>query len=298
MSPSNWTGNDVVPAASVRVKSQSTTVRTRGDELGEIEQALPDSTYEERVRFLTDRNGNKEAAIGKLKNYLNWRKKYCDDDLAHLDSWTYATQLAIQGTAKFGGGSSQRRSSRSMNMETMKLPCTLFMYDHKQSTSKNNHSDGDDSVTTTKKYLQHFPARIDTKLADTSVYALALAIYLDHALDRNSTEKVTLVIDVRSGHGWANIKAINLLSFIQSTVGLLCDLHPMRLEQCIIFPVPKLANVLYKAVKPFMGKETVKKVCLVSGPAGKNDKVPKNLGNLLDEELIKKLESRRKSCFS
>ncbi|KAL7524705.1 hypothetical protein ACHAXR_000680, partial [Thalassiosira sp. AJA248-18] len=153
------------------------------------------------------------------------------------------------------------------------------MLEHTQSTSKNNISD---NAITKEKYLQHFPARIDIKLADTSVYARALAIYLDHALDRDSTEKITLVIDVRSGHGWANIKAIHLLPFIQSTVRLLCDLHPLRLEQCIIFPVPAVANVIWKAVKPFLGRETAKKVCLVSGPAGRNDKVPKKLSEYLD----------------
>ena len=148
-----------------------------------------------------------------------------------------------------------------------------------------------------RKYLQLLPARIDPKLASTSVYALALAIYLDHVLDRSSTEKATLVIDVRSGHGWANIKAVNLLKFIQSTVRYLVDLFPCRLERCIVFPVPKVANVLWNGVHPFLGKETATKVCLVSGPAGRNDKVPTKLSQHLDKELIVQFEDRRKSCF-
>lgn len=256
----------------------------------EIHHALPTSTHAERQRFLTDRSGDVQAAITKLRNFLEWRKQHCNDDLGHLDSWTYATQLAVQSQI-----AAKKLNKNNDTDTTLKLPCTLYMQEHEQSTSKTNT---DDNTIIKKKYLQHFPARIATKLADTSIYALALAIYLDHALDRTSTEKVTLVIDVRSGHGWANIKAVQLLPFIQSTVRLLCDLHPMRLEQCIIFPVPKVANVIYKAVKPFLGKDTVKKVRLVSGPAGRNDKVPKKLCGYLDEELIVKFEERRTSCFT
>lgn len=257
-------------------------------ELREIHQSLPDSTHAERQRFLTDRNGDTQAAIDKLRNFLSWRKRHCDDNLSHLDSWTYATQLAIQTSGKGGN------EKACNDTDTLKLPCTLFLQEHTQSASNPNSVD---KTIMSKKYLQLLPARINTKLADTSIYALALAIYLDHALDRTSTEKVTLVIDVRSGHGWANIKAVHLLPFIQSTARLLCDLYPLRLEQCIVFPVPTVANVLWKAVKPFMGKDTRHKVCLVSGPAGRNEKVPKKLSEHLDEGLIAKFEERRTNCF-
>mmetsp|Transcript_41454 Transcript_41454/g.74724 ORF Transcript_41454/g.74724 Transcript_41454/m.74724 type:complete len:294 (+) Transcript_41454:120-1001(+) len=265
--------------------NESTNDELESKELRYIRQALPGSTHAERVRFLTDRKGDTEAAIEKLRNYLEWRKQHCNDDLMYLDSWTYATQLAIQ--------SSRRGKDDKANGidDTFKLPCTVFMQEHTQ-TSKN---DKGDNTITKKKYLQHLPARIDTKLADTSIYALALAIYIDHALDRTSTEKITLVIDVRPGLGWANIKAIQLLPFIQSTSRLLCDLHPLRLDSCVIFPVPKVTNVLWKAVKPFMGTDTSKKVCLVSGPAGRKDKVPKNLSEYLDAGLITEFEERRKS---
>lgn len=262
--------------------------------LAEIHVALPDSTPAERQRFLADRDGNVDAAIQKLKHYLHWREQHCGDDLKHVDSWTYASQLAVKKSASTKGGA--KKSKTKNDIDLVKLPCTLFMLEYVNSTS--DESTSTDAIIKTKKYLQHLPARIDTKLAETSVYALALAIYLDHALDRNSTEKVTLVIDVRSGFGWANIKAIHLLPFIQSTVRLLCDLHPMRLEQCIIYPVPMVANVIWKAVKPFVGKENDEKVCIVSGPAGKNDNPPKKLSQYMDVELISKLEQRRKSCFS
>jgi hypothetical protein len=250
-------------------------------ELGVIQQALPGSTQAERWRFLTDRDGDSKSAIKKLRNYLEWRSRHCDDGMHHLDPWTYATHMALQAT-----GSNRDSTIRSAHGTdtTAKLPCTLFMLEHGQSAGN--------------KYLQHLPARIDTKLANTSVYALALAIYIDRALDRTSTEKVTLVIDVRSGYGWANIKAYHLLPFMQSTIRLLCDLHPLRLERCIIFPVPTMANYIWMAVKPFLGKDTVEKICLVSGHAGTNDRVPEKLNEDLDCDLIRKFEEMRMSCFS
>jgi hypothetical protein len=131
------------------------------------------------------------------------------------------------------------------------------------------------------------------------VYALALAIYIDYTLDRSSMEKIILVIDVRAGQGWANIAAINLIPFIQETVRLLCNLHPTRLEQCIIYPVPVIANIIWKAVKPFVGKDTVKKICLVSGSgAGRNDIVPEKVNKYLDCKLLTRFETTRMDCFS
>lgn len=294
MPPSNRSSHNTIRSGSscieTRTGKQSVNGHFNTKDLDEMQHALPVSTDAERRRFLADRNGNAKAAINKLRNYLEWRKRHCDDDLRHLDSWTYATQLAVQSASK-GINVSANNDTR-----TLKLPCTLFMLEQEQSTPVTN-SDGE-AIIVKKKYMQHLPAQIDTKLAGTSIYTLAFALYLDHALDRSSTEKVTLIIDVRSGHGWANIKAIHLLPFIQSAVRLLSDLFPMRLEQCIIFPVPYVANVIWKAVKPFLGEETAKKVCLISGPAGRNDKVPKKMNEYLDKELIIMFEERRNGCFS
>jgi hypothetical protein len=261
-------------------------------ELNDIHEALPSSTQAERWRFLADRNGDSKSAIEKLRNYLEWKSRHCDDDMDHLDPWTYATRMALRAA---GNNADSKTKSTHVTYTTTKLPCTLFMLEHEQS-AENIYAE--DVSVIKKRYLQHLPARIDPKLANTSVYALALAIYLDRALDRTSTEKVTLVIDVRSGYGWANIKAYHLLPFIQSTVRLLCDLHPMRLERCIIFPVPAVANFIWLAVKPFLGKDTVHKVCLVSGMAGTNDRVPEKLDKYLDHDLIRKFEERRTGCFS
>ncbi len=69
---------------------------------------------------------------------------------------------------------------------------------------------------------------MDTNLAENFDYALTLAIYIDRA------ERIALSIDVHSGYGWANIKPYHLSPFIRSTVRLLRELHPIRLDRCTI----------------------------------------------------------------
>lgn len=250
-----------------------------------IETAVPESTYAERQRFLVDCGGNHNAAIEKLVKYMKWRNDYCDDALRDkLDSWTYATQMLQKSIVKHSlqncDGTTHTSSSSSSKI---KLPCIVYVHENFQSMTR---------------YVQHLPARIDTKIAKPSTYALALAIFLEHLFDRNSIEKITLVIDVRAGQGWANILAIHLIPFMQMSCKLLCDLHPERLESCILFPMPKVTNVIWKAVKPFLHKDTRKKVVLVNGPAGIDDPVPKKLRQIVDEEIIRQLEDKRRSCFS
>jgi len=246
-------------------------------QLGEMEQALPESTPAERTRFLDYCEGDTSAAIAKLKNYLEWRKQHCDDS-TELDNWTHATKAAIRISSQ---GSDDRDDNANGIDDTTELPCPLFTDEHSN-----------------KKYLHFLPARIDTAIVDKSVWALAIAIYIDRTFDRTSTEKADLVIDVRPGRGWANISAITFLPFMQSLSNLLCELHPLRLDTGTTFPVPYLASYLFSALKPFMSEETANRMKLAHGPSRVDDKAPANLSDHLDEELIKVFEERRLSYFS
>ncbi len=254
----------------------TTTASSEEEQLNVIwlmETAVPQSTQAERKRFSVGSNGNQTAAIEKLRKYIKWRSEHCDDTVRdELDSWTYATQMLQKCSAK---------NSSPTNLSS--LPCIVYVHEETQSM---------------KRYVQHLPGRIDTALAKPSTYALALAIYLDHIFDRASDERITLVIDVRAGQGWANILAIHLIPFMQMSCRLLSDLHPERLETCILFPMPKVASVIWNAVKPFLRKDTRKKVVLVNGSAGVNDPVPETMSQLMDGDMITQLEEKRRSCFS
>jgi hypothetical protein len=54
---------------------------------------------------------------------------------------------------------------------------------------------------------------------------------------------------------------------------------------------------IWKAVKPFLDRETSGRVFIVAGPAGMEDKVPKKVDGLLGE-LVKKTEKTRLACQS
>lgn len=54
------------------------------------------------------------------------------------------------------------------------------------------------------RILHLLPAQMDPSIASDGTFALCIAFYLERKLGRNSMEKMTVVIDVRGGHGWAN----------------------------------------------------------------------------------------------
>ena len=237
----------------------------------EIKHTLPASTPAERQRFLSNGLGNTTIAIKKLKQYLDWRSKYCTDGQADGDSWEYSCRRAIQLSVE-----------ETATIDT-KLPCVLFIHEYSE-------------AGTIKRCAQVLPARVDTNLANATTYALAIAIYLDQILDRAACERLTLAVDVRAGKGWANISAFKLLPFIQGVTKVLTEKHPERLERCIIFPVPGIAVGIWKAVKPFLDKETSGRVFIVAGPAGLEDGLPKKVDDLLCGELIEKSEKTRMKC--
>eukprot|EP00573_Skeletonema_grethae_P010750 CAMPEP_0201708212 /NCGR_PEP_ID=MMETSP0578-20130828/54713_1 /ASSEMBLY_ACC=CAM_ASM_000663 /TAXON_ID=267565 /ORGANISM="Skeletonema grethea, Strain CCMP 1804" /LENGTH=138 /DNA_ID=CAMNT_0048196997 /DNA_START=9 /DNA_END=421 /DNA_ORIENTATION=+ len=77
------------------------------------------------------------------------------------------------------------------------------------------------------------PARFDLSIASAQVYALAAALYLDRLLSRSTTEKVSLICDVRGGRGWANPTPWSLLPFVQATSSLLGRHFPERLKRMV-----------------------------------------------------------------
>lgn len=235
----------------------------------EIKHALPTSTPAERKRFLSSALGNTSTAIKKLKYYLDWRSTYCKEHKPmNVDTWEWSCQKAIEVSR-----------DEAASIDT-KLPCVLFVHEYTE-------------ANVTRRCAQVLPARVDTGLANATTYALALAIYLDQTLDRDSTEKLTLAVDVRAGKGWANISAFKLLPFIQGVTKLLIELHPERLERCAIFPVPGIAVGIWRAVKPFLDKETSGRVFIIAGPAGLEDGLPKKVPQILGSELVEKSENTR-----
>ena len=150
-------------------------------------------------------------------------------------------------------------ATRSLSKTPPGMPCVVFWADQ--------GNDGSIVSLDGKRILQHLPARINLDAVDGPTYALALALFLDQTLDHNSMGKICLMIDARPGKGWANLPILKLVPFIEHTAKLLNDLHPERLDKCVLFPVPFWAKGIWTMVKPFLDPGTARRICLISGPA-------------------------------
>lgn len=282
-------------------------------------QSFPETTVEERTRFLRARKGDVQAASAMLKNYLDWRVQFDDDKrqehtLGMNDSDTSKEDLIWNNACILASSISPSPLSSSDPIP----PCIVFFPE--RDGSPNNTPEALRTLKG-KRVLQHIPARIDLSAADAEVYATALALYIDRLVPHDSIEKICVVIDARPGNGWSNIPAPLLVPFIKHAARLLNDLHPERLDSCILFPVPVVAKYLWNVVRyvmnaphlgtshrhyliysasnnrPFLDPSTANRIQLITGWAGVKSPVPKDLELYLEKESIEWMEGKRLSLF-
>ena len=149
------------------------------------------------------------------------------------------------------------------------------------------------------RICHHLPARIDTALASGQVYALSLALYLERRLRRDDEEKITVFIDTRPGIGWANISVLSLVPFIKHASRLLNDLHPERLRQAVVFPVPSVMSFVWnRLVRPFVDPDTADKIRILGGTVKVTARAPKGIRRFLGEKNLVEMERRRIDFFS
>ena len=149
------------------------------------------------------------------------------------------------------------------------------------------------------RICHHLPARIDTALASGQVYALSLALYLERRLRRDDEEKITVFIDTRPGIGWANISVLSLVPFIKHASRLLNDLHPERLRQAVVFPVPSVMSFVWnRLVRPFLDPDTADKIRILGGTVKVTARAPKGIRRFLGEKNLVEMERRRIDFFS
>jgi hypothetical protein len=259
-------------------------------------QSFPNTTIEERIRFLRARKGDVHAASAMLNNYLEWRAQFDesehDDQRLPTNESDTSEEDPIWSKACILASSISPPSSLSSSDPIP--PCILFFPEKEHST---NHAPESLRTVTGKRVLQHIPARIDLAAADAEAYATALALYIDLQVPHDSMEKICVVIDARPGTGWGNIPAPMLIPFIKHAAKLLNDLHPERLDSCILFPVPVMAKYLWNVVKPFLDPSTANKIQLLTGLAGVKSPVPQDLEMYLEKETIEWMERKRLSLF-
>lgn len=248
-----------------------------------LREEYPIATFEECIRFRTIRT--MKSARKNLDAYMEWRKTYRLDELIsdaptfENDSqiWDYAVKhsLSFFPNVKLEG----------------KLPRYVRIIGDKPSRESFpvKKSEGKDSVND-KRTLYVLSGLIDPKVASLDIHALAFAMYFFLVAERNSLEYINVLIDNRSGEGWANCSASTLYPVAKKLNSHLSH-FPQRLTKFFAYPVPFAAQVLWTFCKQFMKAVVVAKVNIHWG--NDFDVVPEKWN--FDQATLEKIDIERRS---
>lgn len=149
-----------------------------------------------------------------------------------------------------------------------------------------------------KRIMHLLPARINPDWANPRAYANIFAIYMDHNIDRDSTEKLTIVIDIRAGTGWSNKPVLKMMGILRAIISTFETNFCERVEKFVVFPVPGIARGIFNTIKVLFDPATAKKVALISGPDGVDAPVPRDdIKEHIDFEVMDYMEEARKNLF-
>lgn len=255
----------------------------RGEE-ERLDALVPSSTLSERRRFLFGEKGRVESAHQSLEEYIRWTTTHRDLQqqlCLHVlnpdpdwHDWNLACATAIVASAE---------------CSTRPLPriARTFTVGHQEASCRRGY-----------RIFHIRPGKMDDNLVSLETYALAIALYLDRKLQRDSFERVTVMIDTRGGEGWRNLNAAQLIPFIQHTSKLLLSMFPERLGLSIVYPVPFALAWIWNVVRRCLDPVTAEKICLLTGPARIHSCPPYDqLVQYIDKELANLIEAERLSSF-
>jgi CRAL/TRIO domain len=254
-----------------------------------LEEKIPESTVQERRRFLDGRLGNRVTAARDLKSYLSWihknkalTRELVDDSDSRLDDDSHSWNRAAAVAMKLCG---YKKSTGSLLrvIRTFTRPS-----DQRECCDKAGH-----------RLFVVRPAIMDERLAPLTVYSAALAIYLDQKLRRDSTERITLLIDVRPGQGWRNLHVTKLVSFMSDTFKNLISKFPERLAIAVVFPFPASFRWIWSIVKQVLDQDTSQRIMLFTGAVHITSPPPlEQMVTVIDRDVVDILERERRATFS
>jgi hypothetical protein len=302
-----------------------------------LKERFPDSTDAECFRFVqaakavhkkVNKNIDREKQIFKTANdklgeYLKWRILYgIDHDRPTQNSddktvWDWAVRKAFSAEAtRRREAAAKRTDTRRSNSNTKRssnssqeqpldrqrkqngkvqsartLPQLIFKRIDPQTGDSVRDKNG-------IELIQVLPARVDRFAADKEVWALAVALYIDICVDRNSRYKASIMVDARAGAGWANPVLIMVVSLIGEIVKELDERHPGRCASLIIFPIPRALKIVWNGIKKLFSPEMNEKLVVCSGPSDLGSPLPrKKLEPYIDIETLEYLEKCRTQLF-
>jgi hypothetical protein len=137
-----------------------------------------------------------------------------------------------------------------------------------------------------KRVLLIFGAMYDAARGTPQQYTDAMAALLDEELDRNSDEKIVIVIDTRGGYGMANPDVWTLIPWFRALSATLTPNFPERLSRLVVCPMPAFARAVWLVVSAFLDRNVAAKVQLLSGSTGPRDPLPAGVGAYLSEDAL------------
>ena len=295
----------------------SSVTRSNPQQLQAIEhlkRRFPNATPAECKRFYVCVKHKEEDAAQRIESWLQWRSDCGLKMAVDIDNIQALRDVAREYNNKFIKNDAEiwnaaaklamEIDSKGGDIDTsVKLPQILCAYEsqlHANSTteilSSSRNSHPPPRAKDHSRILHILPARIDITLCPAPTYSLACALYLDRLLCRTTTEKITLLCDVRGGRGWANPTPWSMLPFIQHTSSLLGKHYPERLEKFILFPMPSAAAWIWSAAQKCLDPNTASKVVVVGDEKGKNG-LPDKMLDFFDEDCLELVEERRKLFF-
>ena len=256
------------------------TTRDEAENMKTLERMFPSTTLMERHRFASGRTLKK--SVDRMGHYIKWRTQL------NLDDETFtSSQYKLHDDEKcwnFVVSYISKQMYPVVELNTTLPRIVRFGSKHEEPRTR----DG-------KRVAHILAAMIDLDIAPQEFYMACIAAYLDFKLDRNSLETITVLIDVRAGKGWKNPPAMSLVPFIKTIAKYLSIIMPLRLESCIVYPLPSPARFIWVIVSGLLDMKHLQKIRILWG-AGASAESPaptEKMKEFFDMNTIEKIEQCR-----
>jgi hypothetical protein len=250
-----------------------------------------ESTLNERRRFLIGSKGDVAEATKRLNHYLRWNSEHVK---ARIDN---GIKIKPTRDRDYDLWVESCLTAMKMNGEVENIVLPRIV---RKICRKGNGNDGYAELRDRKGYRIFClrPALMDTRLAKALTYTLAVAIYLDRSADREGSEKVTLVLDVRAGRGWPNTHVLRLIPFMKHSIQILLPLFTERLHRMLLYPVPGAFLHIWRMISKYMDPLTAQRVRVLEGRCKIEAPPPtEKLKVYIGEEALDQLEACRVDNF-
>jgi hypothetical protein len=297
-----------------------------------LQEKCPESTAEERERFLMAKKGNPKQACKLLTKYLKWHYSNTEEKGKNNSSETQRQESSSTGTTESTAsateddkGDQHDVSSSSNEIEDREagskskekaqggeddsndieviqaqkedkegniIDVTKLVYMPDDASAKTRAKNG-------SRVFHIIPAVLDLPKNSAKEHANMVARYIDSRLSRTSMEKVAVVIDVRTGtRNCPNPSPMKCIPFAKRCATWLPELFPGRLSLCVVLPVPGMFQFFWNTIQPILEDEVAEKFQLLSGDDTQNDDFPPTeIHNYFDESAVATMEEYRRQTM-